>query len=400
MKRLFESLHLFLLLLPLIAVGQNHAGDDKFICSNGTTKIGPQTPCKGCCYKWSPATNLDNPDIPNPTVSDLSVSRHYNVTVSLPNGDFEEDRVTVYVYNMSLSVFDPTFMLLPGQTETAIPEQKKQYPGAQTVVNIDNDDCDAFFDKDDDLVSNGDNEFVKIRILAKIDLPAFTSGLPEDAFLNIRASLETFNNSSAEDLRFWKSKDKSAGQYQLGDPIDMVSLPDNYYEAYIWVEGISGHTVQQQAQLRARAFGDQSETCPDDFVSITVLDIEYMEWKGIQNGYTGDGKNDANVLDVFSNAPAKTQRVFPEGKYDGMQVSEAKNKALLDITYSVAPVKNVDFFLRPFDVDDPSDETKFLDPNDLGTSGTYQGGAGLSYNKDQDNRGVYPWPPKLATAQP
>jgi hypothetical protein len=160
MKNIPRFYYLLLLLwLPGLAVSQGHAGTDKTICLASTAKLGPETPCATCCYKWEPSTGLDDPSKPNPVVTGIT-STIYAVTVSYPNGDYETDDVKVIVYDANISIYEPEYFAI----ETMIPEEKKKIPGAQTFVNLDNDDCDAEFDKDDDVVLGGDNELVKIKV--------------------------------------------------------------------------------------------------------------------------------------------------------------------------------------------------------------------------------------------
>lgn len=376
---------------------QDHAGEDKLVCAGGTTQLGPTTPCTDCCYKWSPGTNLDDPNVANPTVSGINESRLYSVTVSLPNGNYEVDYVTVYVYSIDVAIFKPRFLSgNPNVGEQQVPESLEETIGAQTMVNIDNDDCDAAFDNQDNLISGGDDEFVKIKISMSVDLPGFTSAPPGTAgrltAIEYKAAL-VLQSGSSVGLRFWLSNDKSAGVYQLGDEITLTPVGSNLYEGSIWVEGLEGHTVQRQSKFAARASqnGEPVACGTEDVVALTVIGVKDIQWVGMENGYTGDGKNNNNTLDVVTNIPAKAQRVFPESKISGTEdapsTTPAKSTVRASIDLTVAPVEPLPLYLRTFDVDDPSDETKFIDPNDLGTSGTYEGGVGLTYDLNEDNRG-------------
>ncbi|MEY3238648.1 MAG: hypothetical protein RIR11_86, partial [Bacteroidota bacterium] len=157
---------------------------------------------------------------------------------------------------------------------------------------------------------------------------------------------------------------------------------------YIWAEGTEAHTIQQQVKLFARAYDDLEPACTDKFVAITIVGIEKIEWVGKENGYTGDGKNNSNTLDQLDGKGAF--RVFPELK-ETVKGAIVKTSVGVKITLSVAPPVKQDLFVRPFDIDDPSNDKTFVDPNDTGTNGNYAGSAApsspLTYTKENDNRG-------------
>jgi hypothetical protein len=389
MKRILKCCLCFIF-LPFLAFSQDYGGEDKFTCSGGTTNIGTPTPCQECCYKWYPTTGLDNPNSSNPKVSGLTESTIYSVTVSLPSGDYVEDFVTVYVYSMQLSIFKPLFMT--GGSEVMVPDAIKKTIGAQTMVNIDNDDCDDKFDNTDNSVVGGDDEFIKIRVTMNVDLPGFAANNAENRSpLQYVAKVFLAGNSTATGVKFWKSANKSAGEFFLGSSeLNLEAAGATSYQGFIWAEGTDGHNTQRQTQLKAKASSDNTPLCMDeDIVSLTVLAVKSIEWEGIENGYTGNGKNNSNTLDdspIASGAPNK--RVFPEKKYiSGTTLTNVKDIVKLKVTLSTTPIEEIKIYLRPFDIDDPSVETAFVDPNDLGTSSSYAGSAGLTYNIDDDNRG-------------
>jgi gliding motility-associated-like protein len=62
--------------LPLV-----NAGNDKLICEGYSVVIGPEIPLLDVTYLWSPNTNIDNINIPNPTVSPVLDTKYYlNIT--------------------------------------------------------------------------------------------------------------------------------------------------------------------------------------------------------------------------------------------------------------------------------------------------------------------------------
>jgi hypothetical protein len=390
MKRILKC-SLCFIFLPFLALTQDYGGEDKFTCSGGTTNIGTPTPCQECCYKWYPTSGLDNPNSSNPKVSGLSESTIYSVTVSLPSGDYVEDYVTVYVYSMQMSIFKPLFMT--GGNEVVVPDAEKKSKGAQTMVNIDNDDCDDKFDNTDNSVVGGDDEFIKIRVTMNVDLPGFAASNAENRSpLQYVAKVFLADNSSATGVKFWKSADKSAGEFFLGSSeLNLEAAGGTSYQGFIWAEGTDGHNAQRLTQLKAKASSDNTPLCMnEDIVSLTVLAVKSIEWEGIENGYTGNGKNNSNTLDdspIASGAPNK--RVFPEKKYvSGTTLTDVKDIVKLKVTLSTTPVDPFVLYFRPFDIDDPSVETAFIDPNDLGASNSYTGNAGLNYTADDDNRGT------------
>lgn len=287
-----------------------------------------------------------------------------------------------------------------------IPDSEEQYPGAQTFVNLDNDDCDAHFDREDDIVQNGDNEFIKIHLFFTIkQLQRPGRGAETTAERgpgDYQAALDLAGNTSISGVRLWKSADKSAGEYMTGDPLELTPTGLTDYEAWLWAEGTEAHTLQQQVQFLSRFYEDPEPICTGDVVSITVVGVDKMEWIGVENGFTGDGKNNSNILDpnVMGNPDAGV-RVFPEKKSPDKN-APSMNSVKLEITMSVDPPASQSIYLRPFDLDDPTNTGEsdpnyllFVDPNDGGPDGmdgVYVGAPTtaqqLSYTKDNDNRGA------------
>ncbi len=375
----------------VLAQNPGFAGRDRSICPSGYTTIGSPSTCTGCCYVWSPQAGLDDPTKPNPTVSGISVSTNYAVTISDPDGNYTTDDVNVTVYESDLQVWHPNYHLF----NTMLDPSQEKLPGVQSFVNWDNDDCDMDFDLEDDEVLGGDNELIKLRVLMTVQLLQRPGRGEKD--LNkgpgeYIATLDLADGTQLSGLRFWKSNDKAAGEFSLGDALVLTEVFGslNQYEAYLWIEGTEGHTDQQQVKLFARAIDDVTPACRDGFAAVTIVDIESMEWIGINNGYTGNGKNNLNVLD---NCPTNGtgQRVFPEGKTTNAKIP-AKTGVKLKVSLSVKPPVKHRLYLRTFDVDDPSNEVAFVDPNDAGVAGAYAGADTTTstryYTEDNDNRGL------------
>jgi hypothetical protein len=388
-----------MLLIPLLAKAQGFAGPDRSLCIGGTTKLGCTSTCTDCCYLWSPEKGLDDPSKPNPTVSGLTKTQNYTVYISYPDGHYESDDVNVTVYEADVQIFHPNYFKI----NTLIPETEEKIPGAQSYVNLDNDDCDKDFDIDDIIIQGGDDEFIKMRVIMTIqqyNKPGSGGNNPDNGPSEYEAALDLAQGTAVSGLRFWKSNDKAAGEYFIGNPLVLTAVNGfpNMYETYIWAEGTEAHTIQQQVKLFARAYDDLEPACTDKFVGITIVGIEKVEWVGKQNGYTGDGKNNSNTLDPN---PTGGVRVFPEGK-EPIPSAIPKTSVGLRITLSVSAPVEQQLFVRPFDIDDPSEESVFVDPNDTkptGKSGIYAGDAGLNYSLDNDNRGLGKSPPPTSSAK-
>lgn len=175
--------------------------------------------------------------------------------------------------------------------------------------------------------------------------------------------------------------------------------------ATYWVEGIKQHTAQRSTVLRASC-NDNPECPVADEVSITIVGMAGLRWKGMGNGFAGPNNTQSNTLDTdnthigngdtFSDgSPLQSKRVFPGGRIDpmGTSVSSLKDTVKLEARLSVAPVEPLTLYARAFDVDDPSAKGGDVDPNDKSKKNGHYGGTsnfyppnGIPYDKNQDNR--------------
>jgi gliding motility-associated-like protein len=78
---------------------------DTSICKNSSIQLNVSG---GSAYAWIPSTTLNNPAIPNPTVSPVNVTTYY-VNVTGANGCSKKDSIRVDIYP------DPVFTILPGK---------------------------------------------------------------------------------------------------------------------------------------------------------------------------------------------------------------------------------------------------------------------------------------------
>lgn len=220
--------------------------------------------------------------------------------------------------------------------------------GSVTFVNLDNDDKDEFFDNGgpevDDEVKGGDNELVKIRV---------TVGRAQTAAAILTAT------QGAGSIKVWSTKTKRAGtEYTLG-----TALPVNGpgWQRYgntsyldLWVEGIAAHSAQRQTELHAElSLGPQYH----DEVSLTVVGVESVTWKGKGNSVNNDDEltsDDPNWAKAGLTS-ADNVRVFPDARLNpNLTLTQKRDEVDVEVTLTVAPPSPINVYLRAFDVDDPS----------------------------------------------
>jgi len=297
------------------------------------------------------------------------------VTHTDPQGNQRHAQVRLTVVEIDLDIFRPKVL---DASETEIEEGDELTAGAQTWVNLDNDDRDDKYDTgttDTDVA--GENEMCKIRLRLK----------PKD--LNVgKVKLEY--TAGGGTIKVWSAANKGtevALPKELNVPGDMAVQGD-YLEKTYWVEGITAHTSQQQAKLKMTYDKVPNR---DDRVALTVLGIKKLAWIGKGNGFTAaSNDHNSNTLDADPNFPTGgdnpgSNRVIPDARRPNF--GTALDKVELEIELTVAPVYNLNVYARSFDCDDPSSETNFIDPNDTGAGGTYPGTA-LTYDVHEDNRGA------------
>jgi hypothetical protein len=291
-------------------------------------------------------------------------------------GTQRQTQVRMTVVEIDLDIFKPK-VIDPNEGE--IEEWDELTAGAQTWVNLDNDDRDDKFDTGTtDTNVAGENEMCKIRLRLK----------PKD--LNAgKVKLESISGGGT--IKVWSAANKGtevALPKELNVPGDMAVQGD-YLEKTYWVEGITAHTSQQQAKMKMTY--DKAPN-RDDRVALTVLGIKKLAWIGKGNGFTaGSNDHNSNTLDADPNFPTGganpgSNRVIPDARRPNFDT--ALDKVELEVELTVEPVYNVNVYVRSFDCDDPSSDTDFIDPNDLGGAGGNYSGTTVSYNVQEDNRGA------------
>lgn len=82
------------------------AGTDKTVCKGVATQLG-ELPKNGCTYKWSPATELNDPNIANP-IATPTQTRKYILTVTNANNCTVKDSVLVTIGTITAKVSPDT----------------------------------------------------------------------------------------------------------------------------------------------------------------------------------------------------------------------------------------------------------------------------------------------------
>jgi len=296
---------------------------------------------------------------------DLEIKRSHN------DGDgdcsFSNAKMTVVALDMKIhkpKVIDPAGPEVADAVELTV--------GAQTFVNLDNDDKDGLFDTkslSEDTDVPGEDEMCKLRLRLKpFDIPDPCGNVQIEAF------------EGEDDIKVWRNSAKIE-EYVLGSDIPVhgnFRRVGDWLELDLWVEGRSPSTSQQQVKLRMTY--DQAPDTINDEVALTIIGIESIQWLGRNNS-----NSDNNVLDSDPNWPSGLApgalRVFPGARLVGV-TPETSARDILDVsvTLTVDPIESVHLYFDSFDVDDP---TSALGPLD-GSS------AGNDENEERDNRGNSP----------
>lgn len=245
-----------------------------------------------------------------------------------------------------------------------IPDGEKLLEGAQTAVNLDNDDEDDLWDYNpeteiSDEVVLDDDELVRLRLRFPFAAP---SADEDENVVRLRAE------QGAQTVRFWMLDSKRA---EFKPDRDRLSIPDDFeavdedgdgrpdwWEREMWLEGIEAHTTQ--GEVRVRLWRDAEPDVYDE-VAVTVLGVEGFTWRA-----DGGGDLDANpghrvwvgrgfASGAYTPLPGESARVFPGRQMVGGSVGpRALDVVEAEVALTVAPVRPVDVFLRPFDIDDPT----------------------------------------------
>ncbi|HRF41025.1 MAG TPA: hypothetical protein PK198_19675, partial [Saprospiraceae bacterium] len=338
-------------------------------------------------YSWSDGSTLDTLTTTLPGL--------YTVTVTDFNGC-----QAVQKYQLDIADANATVDLaLAGNTTTLVADEDAV--GGMTFVNADNDDKDKIFDIDDKDVTNGDDDLMRLRL--KLDPAGMTTRT-----VTLRAL------SGGNTVKIWRSNTKKAGEYILGTPVELTQPDGSFFVLDLWVEGVKAHTRQRETILVLECAGPQASLClQSDSVSLTIVGLKELAWKGRNNGFDG-GANQSNTLDTADpnfpgnlkntdNSPLRSYRVFPDmriinGTAFPSILTSLRDSVELCLVLSVPPTEPFHLYLKTFDVDDPSANNKPVDPNDktknpgiydaTANTGTYVYGPPLTYDKDNDNRGI------------
>ncbi|MGZ0016449.1 hypothetical protein [Yeosuana sp. AK3] len=287
--------------------------------------------------------------------------------------------------------------------------------GAQTFVNLDNDDQGETFDYDPETqtsktnLTKPDNDLVKLRIKVPY------SGEP-----NPPEEIVFEQTKGAKNVLLWKDNKKT----EAFDPAKPLFIPTdfekigNFWIKEIWVEGIEAHTEQ-----RGTVFKMYPKNDPENFqeAALTIIGVESLEWEGQNNSINHDNNLDYDVnfrnpsdpiiepsgtikcdCDVISESSSYLRptgvRVFPGKRIAGVGKAEAKarNKVSLNVTLSVKPIYPIKVYFKSFDVDDPTLETSSVAEMDnesqaednIGFLEKNGGKLKSGYLEDQDKDGI------------
>lgn len=233
--------------------------------------------------------------------------------------------------------------------------------GAQTFVNLDNDDNDSMFDIDDDDGVTGDNELVPLEVNISGNLP--------NGKVNI---------SGGSTVRFWKDANKTTEFL----PSTQLVHPDDFASGFrLWAEGIAPDTATRGTRIQATYVADDDPAITlSDSVALTVLGVESVTWVGRENAVDDSDTLDADPkwppgMTIAPGVPLHSVRVFPDARYVAGAI-EPDPRRFVDarVTLTARPAKPVTVYLRSFDVDDPSAAVAPLDNESV----------------DDDNRGTTP----------
>jgi hypothetical protein len=257
------------------------------------------------------------------------------------------DTVSLTPADVDLQIFQAGIV---DPSEPAVAEALEVFPGAATFENLDNDDDDGMYDfEDTDGVVLGDNELAKLRVRVT---PPQLAGM-----LGLQVT---------PDLRLWTTPDKAPGSLFAGGTNVLLSPPSGWasdgtfrYREFA-IEGLdaSNATADERIELQYH-----EPTNVVDSTHMTVLGIDRVEWLGISNSFNNDhflDDADLNWRSSFATF-AGNQRVFPDARWDGAQVGDARDEVFLQVTLSTLPPVPVSVYLRSFDVDDPSADSNVVD---------------------------------------
>jgi len=309
-------------------------------------------------YEWS----KDGATVATTQTLDVTEPGEYKVIATDAGGCMAVDKVTVEVAadsaEVDLEIYKPS--VITGNTTTLVANEDNI--GGMTFVNLDNDDRSPGYDIDETSMTSADDEFMRIRLKLSIN----------DSTASRKVTLSAI--TGANSIIVWQSADKKMGKFSLGSQIELTQQDGAYYIKDLWVEGILPHTMQRETKLLL--LYNTNPNCPivGDTVGLTIVGVDKLEWQGINNNLMSNGTD---------------YRVFPDAANPG---GNARQEIDLKVTLSVAPVEDLDIYLKAFDVDDPENKDKqFIDPNDkknVQGMQPYEGNAGLTYDENNDNRGL------------
>ncbi len=257
--------------------------------------------------------------------------------------------------DLQITLYKPKVI---GISRVKISNPDEEDIGAQTFVNLDNDDGNGKFDIDDEKgMSKDDNELIEMVL----SLPVREAGYVE---------LRLTSPSGA--VKVWKDARKTEEFDQMDKPVEapgFLEEKDGEWIRHLWVEGIKPSTSQRDVKFEFLYTEEEGgKALQDDKVTITILGIEKIELKGKENSIKDDDNLDEDPNWPGGFGDLKSWRVFPGKRWDGNQpTSLARNTVDVEVTLNVKPVEPVQLVFRAMDVDDPSANSDEVDMEDSNT---------------------------------
>lgn len=278
----------------------------------------------------------------------------------------------------------------------AVDDGIEESQGAQTFVNLDNDDGDGQFDHDPDATATfdakvpADNELVELTLRLE-------PRMSED-------SLARLTLGEPAHVKLWRSANKETAvdpNQELTVPGDFIA-DDKGYSLTLWAEGVQPHWGNESTLLELTW-----DAVPElkDVVKLTVLGVSKIRFQGDGNGYSQrstrheNDRLDADPLFTPTNE-LQARRVFPGGRHP--TPLEPRDKVVVRVELTAPPVEDVVLYARSFDVDDPTSNLPPVDPNDSsGPPGSqFFFGSQLTFSEENDNRTTGPKEGELEGAGP
>ncbi len=240
---------------------------------------------------------------------------------------------------------------IAGRGGIRVPDSEEETLGVQAFVNLDNDDKDEFWDRDDPDGVAEDDDLVRLRL----ELP-----------MNSFGTVEFRAPGVGRRYALWEDRNKTQPFELANQELEVEELlrADDRGKRFVrdvWVEAIAPSTATADEDF---VFSFKNRLNQDkeisDRIVFTALGVEKVTWVG------NDTDKTAPIIDKDDNWPATAEgkglRVFPGKVWKGSAPSAKSNQELkVEVKLSAKPTRPVKVHLKSFDVDDPTTEDPILD---------------------------------------